>query len=602
MENLTGAELLIRSLKAAGIEQAFMKEHPELEALEEAFATEGSVDLICPVSETSCVPMADGYTRFSGRPAAAISASGGHALNQVVGVASAWADKSPVISVSVCPEPAESASPVYDRVNWEQQRAFDAVTRRTCAIDRWEKIPLVIRRGVLEATSARGGPVHIEIPETLLKQRAALDAKSSAIFASRWRLAQSQSPPMGDPSKVREATELLNNSERPLILAGGGVIRSGAVDEINELARKYNAPITTTMGGMGAALPDNPCFMGPSSYLSGEAFHTAIRQADVVLAVGCCFSGLDGFGLPPLWSSKIKFIQVNIDPEDIALNPPAAVAIAGDARQVLGQMLDSASPRAARKSSGWLEKLKSLNRQHHDRIMEEAGRNWELIHPAHVPTIMYEVGIHEDPILVLDGGNTALWAGMLIPVPGPRRGFFPMGMGTLGLGIPFSIGVKAAAGDRRVAILSGDGAFLYNVQELETMRRYDMPIASVIINDSAWNMIRAGQAAAGVVFGTDLPSQDYAEVARSYGLFGKRVTRLEELRPALKEGLDSGKASVVDVVTDPNSLPDSLISFARVEFEGAKMPPMKLLKGLRSSSMKLDVRAWNMMKFISKTR
>ncbi len=601
MENLTGAELLVRSLKAAGVEGAFMKEHPELEAMEEAFATEGSIKLISPVSETSCVPMADGYTRFSGRPAAAISASGGHALNQVAGVASAWADKSPVISISVGPEHGESASPIYDRVNWRQEGAFEAVTRWTSVIDRWEKIPHIIRRGVLEAGSARGGPVHIEIPESLLKQRRELDSTGAAMLRAAWKPAQAESPPMGDSSKVREAVELLNKSERPLILAGGGVIRSGAVDEINELARKYNAPITATMGGMGAALPDNPCFMGPSSYLSGEAFHTAIKRADVVLAVGCCFSGLDGFGLPPLWSAKIKFIQVNIDPENIALNPPAAVAVVGDAGQVLRAMLDSAPSNAA-KSPEWLEKLKSLNRQHHDRIMEEASRNWELIHPAQVPTTMYEVGAHEDPILVLDGGNTALWAGMMIPVPGPRRGFFPMGMGTLGLGIPVSIGVKAAAGSRRVAILSGDGAYLYNVHELETMRRYDMPIASVIINDSAWNMIRAGQAMAGEVFGTDLASQDYAAVARSYGLFGKRVTRLEELKPALEEAFNSGKASVVDVVTDPDTVPDSLVSFARVEFEGAKMPPMKLMKGLRSSSMKLDVRAWNLMKFIAKSR
>ncbi len=603
MESLTGSEVLIRALSSAGVECLFMKEHPETEAIEEAVATEGSIRHIAPVSETCSVPMADGYTRYSGKPAVAITAGGGHLLNQIVGVASAWADKSPVISIGVCGDISESTSPIFDRENWDQAAIFSAVSRWTATVSRWELIPGIVRRAAQEAMSRRCGPVHIEIPLELLKKREEISEKAAAWLSHKTFFAQMQSPPRGDPGMVRSAFELLRTARKPLIIAGGGVIRSGAVEEVNELAMKMVVPITSTMGGMGAALPDNPAFLGAASYLSGEAFHTAIKQADVVLGVGCCFSGLDGFGLPPLWSSSIKFIQVNIDPEDIAINPPAEVAIVGDAKQVIGQMLEHAANAAPGPDrSQWLAKLKRLNKEHIERIMDEASRQWELIHPANVFPILNEVAGDSDTIVVLDGGNTALWSGMFIPVPGPRRGFFPMGMGTLGLGIPTSIGVKAAVGDTPVSIISGDGAFLYNIQELETMRKYDMPITSVVINDSAWNMIRAGQAMSGEIYGTDLPAQDYAAVAESYGMEGRRVTKKEELRPTFKEVFESGKAGVVDVVVDPDSIPDSLISFARVEFAGAKMPPSKIIKSLRGGGMKMDIRAWNLLKFIAKTR
>jgi len=605
MEKLTGAEVLVKALVAAGVECAFMKEHPETEPIYEAAAKENSIRIISPVSETCCVPMADGYTRYSGKPAAAITAGGGHLLNQAPGVTSAWADKSPVISIGVCGDQSESVSPIFDRENWNQAMTFASVSRWSATISQWRLIPEMVRRAIQEAMSGRGGPAHIEIPRGLLKHKEEIsDDAIKRICRAGSLFAQKQSPPRGDPAKVRAAFDLLRNAKKPLIIAGGGVIKADAVSEINELAEKLGIPITSTMGGMGAALPENPAYLGAASYLSGEAFHSAIKQADVVLAVGCCFSGLDGFGLPPLWSPKIKFIQVNVDAEDIAINPPAEIAIVGDAKRIMSQMLELAAKSPARTGvSDWLGTLKRRNQQHLDRIADEANRPWKLIHPGIIPPILNDIAGKSDPIVVLDGGNTALWAGMLIPVPGPRRGFFPVGMGTLGLGIPVSIGVKAAAGDKPVMIVTGDGAFLYNIQELETMRKYNMPIVSVVLNDSAWNMIRAGQAMAGEVFGTDLPSQDYAAVARSFGLEGKRVTRKEDIGPVFREMFNSGKPGVMDIVTDPDSIPDSLISFARVEFDGASMPPSKLLGALRKKSLKdLDIRLLNLVKFIAKTR
>ena len=595
-----GADLIARTLSAAGVKSVFAKDHQLTRPIVSAARALSGVRVISPVSETTAVPMADGCTRYTGRPAVAITAGHGHALSQAVGIASAWADKSPVITISVSPSEGTDSSPIFDREKWDGPGTFSAITRWQGSIRHAVDIVPVLTRAVREATSARCGPVHVQV-DTDAVESLISNAPEEELIKSLSRSAQAASPPVADPEMIERAYKLLASARRPLILAGGGTIRAGAVTEVNELARRTGIPITSTMGGMGAALPDNPSYMGAASYLSGEAFHTAIKEADVVLAMGVCFSGLDGFGLPPLWSPKIKFIQANIWHEDIAINPNAEIALIGDAKQTASAMLELAPRQAPDKESEWLSKLRKLDRQHLDRIYGEASRDWKLIHPAAAAEAMREVFEPTEPLVVLDGGNTALWAGMLIPVPGPRRGFFPVGMGTLGLGIPVALGIKSVAGDRPVILASGDGAFMYNIQEMETMLNHDIPFTAVVFNDSAWNMIRAGQAMSGNVYGTDLPDQDYASVAKSFGISCKRVTKKEELLPTFKEARDSGGPSIIDVVTDPDSLPDSLISFARVEFHGAKMPPAKMLKSLFKGKTPMDVRGLNLLKFIIKT-
>lgn len=601
MAPISGARLLAKSMADSGIECAFMIEHPDTAPLMEALNAEERIRVVTPTSELSCVPMADGYARSSGRPAAAISAGHGHFLNQVVGVASAWADKSPLLFVSVFPDGDGENSPVFDRENWDAARSLAAITRFTRRVTDPAGIPGAVSRALRESCSGRCGPSHIELSPAAVEGGVELTPALELPLKGAGFRAQDGSAPRGEDALVARAFELLSAAKKPLILAGGGVIRSGAAREINDLAQRLGIPLTSTMGGMGAASPDNPCYMGAASYLSGEAFHAAIREADVVLAVGLCFSGLDGFGLPPLWSRSIRFIQVNVDPEDIAINPPAEVAIVGDAREVLLQMLELAPEDPPAGPSKWLARLRRLDREHLERIRDEASRPWKLTHPALAHMAINRVAQDSDAIAILDGGNTALWAGMLIAAPGPRRGFFLNGMGTLGLGLPLAIGVKAAFPDRPVAIISGDGAFLYNVQELETVRKYKLPIVAVVLNDSAWNMILTSQAFTSGVYGTDLPPQDYTKVARSYGIHGKRITRAEEIEPALREALESGGPSVLDVVIDPDSFPDTLISFIRAEFVGAVQTPAKLLNAPLKGKINWDVRGRNLIKYIRRT-
>jgi len=597
---MNGLDLLAGCLEAAGVKFCVLA-HPGMEPLEKSLSQKG-IESLVPVSETASAMIADGYARASGKPGVVIAKRDLSKL--VTGATSAWADKVPLIIVSICEDAAADFCPAFDRSGIDMKRLFKPITRFQARISRPEDIPELLIRAFRESVSFRGGPVFLEILESALEQPSAISDEQFAALKPRLKAAPEPVRSGGDPGLIEKAVKMLSDAARPMIFSGGGVIRSGASAKLNLLAEKIGIPIVSSMGGMGSADPACPTYIGPQSYLSGEAFHTAIREADVVLAVGAAFSGLDGFGLPPLWSEKIKFIQINIDPEHIAYNPPAELSILGDADLVVSQMLERAekySPPAGRKS--WSEKLRRLNQEHKQRIIEESGMKLSKIHPALlVKELERMVEGDQTYCVVLDGGNTCLWVGMLLDVPGPGRSFFPTGMGTLGSGLPMAIGIKKAAGDARVILISGDGSFLYNIQEFETLRKYNIPLLVVVFNDSAWNMIRTAQLSLiGHIQGTDIPYTDYARAAQSYGCFGAKVTRKEDIEKAARAAMDSPFPAVVDFDIDPNCIPDSLNSFALVEMEGTNLKSTGMLRSILSGQVKFDLRLINQIRYILKS-
>ncbi len=413
---------------------------------------------------------------------------------------------------------------------------------------------------------------------------------------------------MADPALIQKAVTLLLSARRPFIFAGGGVIQSGAAELVNNLAKKAGIPLLSSMGALDLVAPDNPMRMGPSSYLSGEAFHHAIKNADVVLAIGVCFSGLDGFGLPPLWSDRIRFIQINIDPQYIALNPPADIAIVADARQAIIQIMERLDTVSEHPDwSNWLAGLQRRSRRHEQRLIKEARAHKNTpgrLHPAAALLAVREHVEKADLIAVVDGGNTPLWAGMTMKLPGPGRVFFPTGMATLGVGIPMALGFKAAAPEKPVVLFSGDGSLLYNIQELELMQKYGLPLTIIVNNDSAWNMIRSGEVMLNKTVSTDLPPQDYTAVARAFGMEVVRIRTTADITPALMDrALRPDQPLLIDIPTDKDVFPDALVSFIRVEMMGVLMPqPWKKTRRLYQSQARLFSRnTWNIIKYLVKT-
>lgn len=608
---ITGAGLLAESLRACGINCVFMEEHPATAAVAAAAEAAGTLRIINPVSEIACVPMADAYSRYTGEPVASVTAGGGHCLNQVMGATTAWGDKSPVIAIGIQEDRGFSAAPVFDREAVSIEAVFDPITVYSATVRQPEDIPGIVTRAVREALSAKGGTAYVEIPRSFLETPVSPEAVAGGRPGTPGEsplFAQQAAPPMAEPETIQQALRLLRNARRPFIFAGGGVLKADAADDVNELAQQTGIPLLSSMGALDAAYPDNPMYIGPSSYLSGEAFHKAIKKADVVLAVGACFSGLDGFGLPPIWSGNIKFIQVNIDHQYIALNPGAELAIIADARQVLTRMLTALKEMPPFPGCDqWVAYLKKQNQAHRQRLEKEARRHKPAsgrLHPAAALLAVRETIEQSDAIAVVDGGNTPLWAGMSVALKGPRRMFFPTGMATLGVGIPMALGVKAAAPDKPVMLLTGDGSMLYNIQELELMKKYNLPLVIVVNNDSAWNMIRSGEVMLNRSISTDLPDQDYTRVAEAFGMEVIRIKTLADLTPDLiTRALAGDQPMLIDIPTDRDVFPDSLASFIRVEMMGVLVPqPLKKIRRMHQSQARLFSRnTWNIVKYLVKT-
>jgi acetolactate synthase-1/2/3 large subunit len=581
-KDVSGAQVLARCLSSQGIKFFFTVPTPGLAPLIAALQGEADVRVITANNETAAALMAEGYIRRSRLQAAVLTDAKGAAVSQISGVTNAWADKVPLVSLALCENDEPDTNKSVERWRFDQKAVFQTVTSWNIRLTDLKKAPVQIAKCLQESFNHRMGPVHIDIPVGLLNRVVSAD---SIDFPQA--LPQHPIEPVrmrADASVIEKAARLLMNAKRPLVFCGGGAKSSGAWPEIMAFLEKYKIPVATSMAGIGTVPISHPLCLGGPSYSSGEVFHVAIKEADVVLALGVAFSGLDGFGLPPLWSGAIKFIHVNIDPLHLGLNVVPEVPVQADVKTFMDQLAAELEKNDFKSESlwdSWIKRLQSLKEGRLARLDRDAESKDKIMHQA---ALARELGriksqLKEDVIIVMDGGNTVLYMAMYAPDLAPWQAFYPYGMAALGGGIAYAIGASLASPGTQVFMITGDGSFMYNVQELETIKRLNLPITIIINNDSAWNMIRSMQNSffAQNFVGTDLDGVEYVPIARGFGLNAEKVTKAEELAPAYERLRNKGGPALIECITDKANTPDSLLSFALVEFDGA----LKYLNPLR---------------------
>lgn len=605
-DKLTGAEMLLRSILNHRVDHVFTVDSPDIAPLTKVLdaAAGDDLEVVRARDEIAAASMADAFTSRSGKISAVVTGGGGRALSQVSAVTNAWADKIPVLSLSVCEDNPPDPNKGVERRRFDQTEVFREITRWRARAESVGDIPALIAKGLAESVRGKGGPVHLDIPARLLDKTIVSDP--SVALESPIPISAEPARLQGDPDLIERAVSLLFASRRPLCFVGAGVVRSGAVDELAEFLHRAGIPVTYSMAGMGSVDSDHECCIGGPSYAAGEVFHRAIRKADCVLALGTAFGGLEGFGQPPLWSGRIKFIHVDIDPLQIGLNVSPEAPIMGDVKTVLGQMMKKMEERGTRPPAAWkpwLDSLMEMKRQRRKRLMDEAYADWPMIHQGRLAHTLGQKVLEDDLLMAIDGGNTALYAAIYAPKIKPRQSFFPFGMAALGAGVPAAIGMQIAEPDRRVMLCTGDGSMLYNIQELETIADLNLPIIIVVNNDSAWNMIRCAQTTmyACNYVGTDLPGIDYAKIAKGFGFHAERVERAGDIVPAYERARDCGGPALLEVISDKTNFPDSLISFAMVEFGGVEVSIKNSLLGLWKSRTDGWVRSKNKMTYIWKS-
>jgi len=341
--------------------------------------------------------------------------------------------------------------------------------------------------------------------------------------------------------------ELILKAEKPLVLAGGGILRSEAWEELRRFVEFLTLPTTTTIMGRGSLPMDHPCHIG---------YHfNASRSADVVLAIGCRFSEIIGYGQPPTWLGppEQKFIHVDIDPCQIGKNVDVEVGIVGDAKAVLTDMFAVAKELTKKRSeeSPWLKSLRETREAFAKMYEEDAASDAKPVKPARLVKEVRDF-FDKDAIIVVDGGDMAVWGLLFCPIFEPRTFAHAIGMGHLGAGLPFANAAKLAYPDKQVVVIHGDGSFMLMNHELETAKRYDLKVIDVVGNDRSWGMIKSVQKAlfGERYIGVDFTDVNLGKLAEAFGCYGERVEEPAEIKPALKRAAESNLPAVIDVLTE----------------------------------------------------
>lgn len=557
MAEITGGELLLRCLHAEGVNHinaitdgTYMM---VIEALER-IGDELNMRLVVPRHEAAAAHACDAYTRVTGKPAVVMACAGPGAANLVAGIMCAQAEGSPVVAITTTRRSDISDSYVQQggmQVSHHLD-VFRPTVKWNGKVDHWKRIPDMVRHAFRTAMSGRPGPTHILIPEDIISEKGD-DSSVTIVEPARYRVTE-RLP--ADPATVQRAAEMLVEANLVNIHCGNGSERADAGEPIRQLAEHLGVPVTHTIRARGIIPDDHPLCFHPTCM----SRIMANSQADVVLAVGTRLGELNMWGKPPMFGEpdKQQLIQIDTEPTNIGLNHPADIALIGDAQIVLDQLY-----RAITQLTG--------KRDHHAKIAEFRALEDQfrkelddaLADTAKRPMLTGQIlkGCNaffgHDAIFVMDGGNTTLWDIHYHIARRPRSVIYSMNYGHLGTGLPYAIGAKLAAPDRPVYCVTGDSAFGFNIQELETAVRNNLPVIILVAVDGAYGMEKSAQlrqfGREAAWFGHDHAPVRYDRIGAAMGCHAEYVEAVEELRPALERSVASGKPAVIHVVVDPDA-------------------------------------------------
>jgi acetolactate synthase-1/2/3 large subunit len=543
---LTGAEALVKCLAAERVSHAFGVAGGKLAPLLDAIQRERSIRYTGVRHEAAASMMAAAVRAGSGGIAVALGEMGPGSLNLASGAGTAFNNNLPVFLITTNQHRAASYPHAGMFMDLDTVALFKPITKWNAVVNDARRIPGLVRRAFREAFAGRPGPVHLDIPQDVLTQECEFDNGTFDLSPEHYRAGEGPRPA---PKELAAAVKLLCQAKRPLIVAGGGVIASGAEAAVRQLAEVLAAPVVPSQMALGVVSSSSPYFIGHGGIVGGDAVHAAFADADVVIAFGCRFSSWMWDALGPLVRRQQGVINVNIDPAALGAAPHHDVALLADAQLALADILAGLAVRPPLAiDAEWLPELRDIRTTYERRLRDMAQAPSDVMHPASLALAIGEA-MPSDALAVFDGGHTTFWSNDLTPVTAVRTRFHDPGMSHLGFGLPYAISLQLQYPDRPVFNITGDGSFGFTVQELDTARRYALPVMTVIHNNESWGIIRAGQRALDFELGTSLAGTDYAKIASGFGCFGATVKQPGELARVLEEARKSGLPAVIDCRT-----------------------------------------------------
>ena len=563
-KTLRGGEIVARILAAEGVDKVFGIIDGSYFGLYSALAPNG-ISLITPRHESSAAHMAGAYARLTGKLGVCIASNGPGVANVLPGVAVENAEGNRVLLVT---STRRVGIGYPDRGGTFQYFPHVDVTRPitkfACTVPSVERLAEILHKALRAVWAGRPGVVHVDVPESILNGTFETDP-SWFRSPEAYRVTARMVPP---PAQVSQAARLLAEAQRPVIHAGSGVLHSEAFEALVAVAERLYAPITTSWGGRAVVDERHPLSL---PMVDIDTVNAARTGADTVLVIGSRLGETDWWGKPPYWGrpGEQVTIQVDLDPDILGANRPLDLAIQADARLFLEALdADLAARRAPMSLDGrrafvdGIMAKKAAGRAKLDKHRRDDAS--VPMHPAQVPLVAQRV-LGDDAVVVMDGGNTVIWANFFTELRRPNSVVCTNKMGMLGAGVPHALAAKVAHPDRPVYCLIGDGAMGFQPQEIETAVRNDLRVIFLVFADRQWGMVKINQSftlkplktlvmkklGPDETINTDLGEIEWDQLARAMGAHGERVADPQGLEGAIRRSLASGKPAVIHVDVDP---------------------------------------------------
>lgn len=545
MKKLSGAEMVVQSLRDEGVEYLFGYPGGAVLDIYDAIHTLGGIEHILVRHEQAAVHMADGYARSTGKVGCVLVTSGPGATNAITGILTAYTDSVPMVIIS-----GQVMSNLIGRDAFQECDMVGIsrpVVKHSFIVKKAEYIPAILKKAFYIASTGRPGPVVVDIPKDTVNP----NFKYPYEYPKSVELRSYNPTVNGHKGQIKKALKALLVAKKPVLFVGGGAISAECSEELTILAHRLNLPVTASLMGLGAYPSTDKQFLGMLGMHGTFEANTAMHESDLILGVGVRFDDRTTNNLEK-YCPNAKVIHIDIDPTSISKNVPAAIPIVGNAKNVLEEFLSLLNEEGLKSQTDLESWWQEINQWKAKKCLE-FDRTSGVIKPQQVMEAVYRL-TKGQAYVASDVGQHQMFAALHYPFDEPRHWINSGGAGTMGFGLPAALGVKLAHPEATVVCVTGDGSIQMNIQELSTATQYGIPVVIICLNNHFLGMVKQWQdliysGRHSQTYMNSLP--DFVKLAESYGHVGIKIATPDELESKLQEAFSiKNKLVFVDINVD----------------------------------------------------
>lgn len=546
MKKLSGAEMVVQSLRDEGVEYLFGYPGGAVLDIYDAIHTLGGIEHILVRHEQAAVHMADGYARATGKVGCVLVTSGPGATNAITGIATAYADSVPMVVISGQVMSHLIGSDAFQEC--DMVGISRPVVKHSFIVKKAEDIPETIKKAFYIASTGRPGPVVVDIPKDTVNPTHKFPYEYPKSVEMR-----SYNPTVnGHKGQIKKALKALLVAKKPVLFVGGGAVAAECSEALTQFAQRLNLPVTASLMGLGVYPSTDKQFLGMLGMHGTYEANNAMHESDLILGIGVRFDDRTTNNLEK-YCPHAKVIQIDIDPTSISKNVQVAIPIVGNAKNILDEFLSLLGEEGGNHPQNHLEDWWKQINQWKAKNCLDFDRTSGVIKPQQVMEAVYRI-TQGDAYVASDVGQHQMFAALHYPFDKPRRWINSGGLGTMGFGLPAALGVKLAQLNATVVCVTGDGSIQMNIQELSTATQYGIPIVIICLNNHFLGMVKQWQdliysGRHSQTYMNSLP--DFVKLAESYGHVGIKIATPDELESKLEEAFKlKNKLVFVDINVD----------------------------------------------------